>query len=58
MITPSIARLTASLLLGLLLTAILVARRIKGALLFGIIGTTIMAIIANAPRRKAPAPSS
>ncbi len=34
--------------LGLLLTAVLVARRVKGALLFGIVGTTIMAIIANA----------
>ena len=34
--------------LGLLLTAVLVARRVKGALLYGIIGTTILAIIANA----------
>ena len=34
--------------LGLLLTAALVARRVKGALLFGIVGTTIIAIIANA----------
>ena len=34
--------------LGLLITAVLVARRVKGALLFGIIATTILAIIANA----------
>ena len=34
--------------LGLLLTGVLVARRVKGALLFGILGTTILAIIANA----------
>ena len=34
--------------LGLLLTAFLVARRVKGALLYGIVGTTIIAIIANA----------
>ena len=32
---------------GLLLTAFLVARRIKGALLYGIVATTIIAIIAN-----------
>ena len=33
--------------LGLLLTAVLVARRVKGALLLGIVGTTILAIIVN-----------
>ena len=32
---------------GLLLTAVLVARRIKGALLFGILGTTLLAIVVN-----------
>ena len=32
---------------GLLVTAVLVARRTKGALLFGIVGTTILAIIVN-----------
>jgi len=32
---------------GLLLTAVLVARGIKGALLFGILGTTLLAIMAN-----------
>ena len=34
--------------LGLLLTAVLVARRVRGALLFGILGTTVLAIIVNA----------
>ena len=34
--------------LGLLLTAVLVSRRIRGALLYGIIATTVLAIIANA----------
>ena len=34
--------------LGLLITAVLVARRVRGALLFGIIATTVLAIIANA----------
>jgi AGZA family xanthine/uracil permease-like MFS transporter len=33
---------------GLLLTAFLLARRVYGALLFGILGTTVLAIIANA----------
>ncbi len=33
--------------IGLLLTAFLVARRVKGALLYGIVATTIIAIIAN-----------
>jgi len=33
---------------GLLLTAILVARRTRGALLFGILGTTVLAIVVNA----------
>src|SRR3712207_4806738 len=33
---------------GLLLTAVLVARRVRGALLFGILGTTVLAIIVNA----------
>ena len=33
---------------GLLLTAFLVARRTKGALLFGILGTTVLATITNA----------
>ena len=34
--------------LGLLLTAVLVARRTRGALLIGILGTTVIAIIVNA----------
>ena len=33
---------------GLLLTAVLLARRTRGALLFGILGTTVLAIIVNA----------
>ncbi|HVL98800.1 MAG TPA: NCS2 family permease [Egibacteraceae bacterium] len=33
---------------GLLLTALLVARRTKGALLFGILGTTVLATVVNA----------
>ena len=33
---------------GLLLTALLVARRTKGALLFGILGTTLVSIVVNA----------
>jgi adenine/guanine/hypoxanthine permease len=34
--------------IGLLVTAVLVARRVKGAILIGIIGTTILAIIVEA----------
>lgn len=34
--------------IGLLLTAVLVARRIKGGILLGIIGTTVFAIVVNA----------
>ena len=34
--------------IGLLFTAWLVARRVKGALLYGIVGTTVLAIIFNA----------
>ncbi|MGH8933132.1 MAG: NCS2 family permease [Egibacteraceae bacterium] len=34
---------------GLLFTAILVARRTKGALLLGIAGTTVLAIVVNSP---------
>ena len=33
---------------GLLLTGVLVARRVRGALLYGIVGTTVLAIVVNA----------
>ncbi|MGH3665900.1 MAG: NCS2 family permease [Egibacteraceae bacterium] len=33
---------------GLLLTALLVARRVRGALLYGIVATTVLAIVVNA----------
>ncbi|GAA4487179.1 NCS2 family permease [Actinoallomurus oryzae] len=40
--------------LGLLVTAVLVARRVKGAILIGIIGTTILAIIVEALAHAGP----
>ena len=39
---------------GLLVTAVLVARRVKGAILMGIIGTTILAIIVEAIAKAGP----
>ena len=35
-------------IIGLLLTAVLLARRVRGALLFGIVSTTVLAIVVNA----------
>ena len=39
--------------LGLLVTAVLVVRRVKGAILIGIVGTTVLAIIVEAIARPA-----
>ncbi|WP_372500155.1 NCS2 family permease [Sphaerisporangium perillae] len=40
--------------IGLLLTALLVARKVKGAILIGIVGTTILAIIVEAIAKVGP----
>jgi AGZA family xanthine/uracil permease-like MFS transporter len=45
---------TAVFVLGLLLTAVLVARRTKGAILIGIVGTTIVAAIVEAVTNVGP----
>src|SRR5437764_667272 len=52
---PKVAAATALVfVLGLLVTAILVARRVKGAILIGIIGSTILAIIVEAIVKAGP----
>ena len=46
---------TVVFVIGLLVTAILVARRIKGAILIGILGTTVLAIVVEAIAKVGPA---
>ncbi|MCW2725503.1 MAG: transporter [Frankiales bacterium] len=46
---------TAVFLFGLALTAVLVVRKVKGALLLGIVGTTVVAAIVNALAHPGPA---
>jgi AGZA family xanthine/uracil permease-like MFS transporter len=41
--------------IGLLVTAVLVARRVKGAILLGIVGTTVLAIVVEAIAQVGPA---
>ncbi|HVF03516.1 MAG TPA: NCS2 family permease [Frankiaceae bacterium] len=46
---------TVVFVVGLLLTAILVARRVRGAILVGILGTTVLAIVVEAIAKVGPA---